>query len=84
VLERYVDAAMKHAIVEWIPDDQTYYGHVMRPAAVYVEGNSPAICRRRLRQAVEECLRDMLARDRPIPRIDGVGLRPVPLDDVNL
>ncbi len=84
MIERYIEAAMDHATVEWIPDDEVYSASVVKPAGIWVEGESPEQCRARLRAAIEQHLRAVLPTERAIPPIDGVRLRPAPPDDVGL
>ena len=74
MLTSYIEAAMRHAVVEWLADDGVYYGHIPELEGVWADGPTPEACQATLREALEEWIMVSLAHHLPIPPIDGIVL----------
>ncbi len=71
MLTKYIQAAMKHAVYEWLPDDGVYYAHIPELPGVWastaIEGALPAA----LQEALEGWVALGLSLHHPLPEIDG-------------
>jgi len=74
--EQYIDAAVRHAHIQWIPDDECYWASTMRPACGSIAGESPTHCQERLREFLRGWIRQALENGWRIPPIDGISLHP--------
>jgi predicted RNase H-like HicB family nuclease len=74
MLTQYLDAAMRHAHYEILPDDGTYYGEI--PACPGVHGNAATLeqCRAELASVLEDWLLLRIHKNLSIPKIDGLDL----------
>ena len=54
MLLEYVQAALRHARYEILPDDGTYYGEIPECKRVYANATTLEDCREQLREALEE------------------------------
>ncbi len=74
MLTSYIQAAMRHAIYEILPDDGTFYGEI--PGVQGVWANEPTLeaCRDELQSAIEDWIIFSLSRGLPVPIIDGIDL----------
>jgi len=71
LLTKYIQAAMKHAVYEWLPDDGIYYAEIPELPGVW----SSAATEEELPAALQEALGGWvalgLALHHPLPEIDG-------------
>jgi predicted RNase H-like HicB family nuclease len=74
MLLEYVQAALRHARYEILPDDGTYYGEI--PVCNGVFGNAATLeeCRRELQEVLEEWILFRVSRQLALPTIDGIEL----------
>ncbi len=74
MLTEYIEAAMRKARYEILPDDGTYYGHIPGFDGVYSNAPDLETCRSELKEVLEEWIMLGIARRMPLPTIDGVKL----------
>jgi len=74
MLNRYMQAAMRHAHYEWLPNDKIYYGKISGLQGVYATGDTLEACREELAEVLEEWLFFRISKNMPIPVIDGIEL----------
>lgn len=74
MLTDYIDAAMRHAHYEILPDDEGYFGKIERFQGVWANADTLEDCRKELQEVLEEWLIIGLKRGNPIPVVDGIGL----------
>jgi predicted RNase H-like HicB family nuclease len=74
MLLEYIQAALRHARYEILPDDGTYYGEIPECEGVYA--NTPTLedCREELREVMEEWVLFRVHRQLSLPVIDGIEL----------
>ncbi len=75
MLTRYIDAAMRHAVIEWLAEDHVYYGRIPGLDGVWADGETPDACCTALREVLEEWIMVSLAAHLPIPPVDGIELK---------
>lgn len=75
MLVRYLDAAMRRARYEIIPEDGTFYGEIPGFQGVYASGSTLEGCREELAEVLEEWLFLRIARQLPTPVVDGLDLK---------
>jgi predicted RNase H-like HicB family nuclease len=75
MLLRYVDAAMRRARYEILPEDATYYGEVPGFDGVYANAATLEECREELQSVLEDWLLFRVSQHLDIPEVDGLGLR---------
>jgi predicted RNase H-like HicB family nuclease len=74
MLLEYIQAALRHAKYEILPDDGSYYGVIPECAGVYGNGDVLEDCRDQVREVLEEWVLFRVHRNLPIPAIDGIEL----------
>ena len=74
MLTEYIQAALRHAKYEILPDDGTYYGEIPDTLGVYANSETLEDCREELREVLEGCLLFRVHKNLPLPVIDGVEL----------
>ncbi len=74
MLTTYVNAALRHARYEILPDGEGYYGTVEALQGVWANADTLEECRETLREVLEEWLLLGLRLGHPIPPIDGIEL----------
>lgn len=74
MLLNYIQAAMRHAAYELLPDDGTYYGEIRVCNGVYATSNDLESCREQLQEVLEEWILLRIHRNLPVPEIDGFKL----------
>lgn len=69
MLRRYLDAVMRQATYEILPDDGTSYGEISGFDGVYA--NAPALdgCRDDLKEVLEEWLVLRISKQLPVPEV---------------
>lgn len=73
VLE-YIQAALRNAKYEILPDDGSYYGEIPQCKGVYANASALEDCREELREVLEEWILFRVYRNLPLPVIDGIEL----------
>lgn len=75
MLTSYIEAAMRHARFERLPDDESwYYGEIPELRGVWANAPSREDCCRELREVLEGWLILSLRSRDPLPVIDGISL----------
>lgn len=74
MLTQYLDAAMRHAHYEILPDDGSYYGEIPECPGVYASAASLEQCRTELAAVLEDWLLLRIHKNLPIPKIDDLEL----------
>jgi predicted RNase H-like HicB family nuclease len=74
MLLEYVQAALRHAKYEILPDDGSYYGEIPQCNGVYANAETLEDCREQLREVLEEWLLFRIHRNLSLPVIDGIEL----------
>jgi predicted RNase H-like HicB family nuclease len=69
VLTDYIQAALKKAKYEILPDDGTYYGEIPELRGVWANAGTLEECRNELREVIEDWLLVSNLRSLPIPSI---------------
>ena len=65
MLLEYLQAALRHARYEILPDDGTYYGEIPECNGVYANAATLEACREELREVLEEWVLFRVHRNRP-------------------
>jgi predicted RNase H-like HicB family nuclease len=71
MLLEYLQAALRHARYEILPDDGTYYGKIPECNGVYANAATLEVCREELREVLEEWVLFRVHRNLPPTVIDG-------------
>jgi predicted RNase H-like HicB family nuclease len=79
MLTDYIAAAMNRARYELLPDGEGIYAEIPDLPGVWANGATVEETREDLRLALEGWITLALARNVPIPDLDGVRLAPVPV-----
>jgi predicted RNase H-like HicB family nuclease len=74
MLLEYINAALRHARYEILPDDGTYYGEIPECNGVYANTPTLEACREELREVLEEWVLFRVHRHLSFPVIDGIEL----------
>jgi predicted RNase H-like HicB family nuclease len=74
VLLEYVQAALRHAKYEILPDQGNFYGEIPACRGVYANAATLEGCREQLREVLEEWVLFRVHRNLPLPVIDGIEL----------
>ena len=74
MLLEYVQAALRHAKYEILPDDGSYYGAIPECAGVDANAETLEKCREQPREVLEEWVLFSLDRKLPLPALDGIEL----------
>ena len=77
MLRSYLDAAMRRAKYEILPEDGQYYGEIPELAGVWATAESLERCRDELASVLEEWVVMGLRLGHDIPVLDGISL-PLP------
>lgn len=76
MLTDYITAAMRRAHYELLPDGEGIYAEIPGLPGVWANGDTVEETREDLRLALESWIALALARNVPIPDLDGVRLAP--------
>ena len=71
----YMQAAMRKARYEYLPDDKLYYGEIPGFKGVYASSKNLEDCREELHSVLEDWLLLSLQRNLPTPIIDKISLK---------
>ena len=74
MLRNYIQAAMRQARYEILPDDGTYYGEIPGFEGVYANADKLEACREELEEIVEEWILFRVSRNLPLPVVEGIEL----------
>ena len=74
MLTQYLEAAMRRANYEILPDDNTFYGEISGFDGVYANSDNLETCRSELKEVLEEWILLSISRHLPLPIIDGIDL----------
>ncbi|MHC4433254.1 MAG: type II toxin-antitoxin system HicB family antitoxin [Planctomycetota bacterium] len=74
MLTKYLEAAMRNAHYEILPDDGTYYGEIRKCRGVYANAPTLEECRDELEQVLEDWLLFRIYKNLTIPKIDGIKI----------
>ncbi|MBM3925048.1 MAG: type II toxin-antitoxin system HicB family antitoxin [SAR202 cluster bacterium] len=74
MLTKYLQAAMKRAKYEILPEDKGYYGEIPGFQGVYANSDTLERCREELREVLEGWVMLSLAKGLPMPVVDGIDI----------
>lgn len=74
MLRAYIEAAMRHAHYEILPEEGGYYGEIPQCPGVYATADTLEECRNELEEVLEEWILLSLQKQLPLPVIDGIDL----------
>ncbi len=74
MLLEYVQAALRRAKYEILPDDGSYYGVIPECSGVYANAKTLEECREELREVLEEWVLFRVHKNLRLPKIDGIEL----------
>jgi predicted RNase H-like HicB family nuclease len=74
MLRAYLDAAMRRARFETLPDDRSTYGEIPGLDGVWANASSLEACREELASALEDWVVVGLQLGHDLPEIDGITL----------
>lgn len=74
MLTRYIQAAMRRAEYEILPEDERYYGRLPGLDGVWANAATLEACREELAEVLEEWVLLGLSRQQSLPVIDGMEL----------
>ena len=72
MLLEYIQAALRHAKYEILPDDGSYYGGISECNGVYANAKTLEDCREELREVLEEWVLFRVHKNLPLPLIDEI------------
>ena len=76
MLTEYINAAMRKAKYEILPDDGTYYGEIPGIQGVYANQDTLEKCRDQLQSALEEWIIFGLQLNHSLPEMNGLTIEP--------
>jgi len=74
MLTEYIDTAMRKAVYEILPDDNSYYGEIPGFQGVWANAETLEECRVELKEVLEDWLILGLRKGHSIPAVDGITL----------
>jgi predicted RNase H-like HicB family nuclease len=74
MLLEYIQAALRRAKYEILPDDGSYYGEIPECNGVYANAKTLEECREELREVLEEWVLFRVHKNLHLPTIDGIRL----------
>ncbi|MGI8854655.1 MAG: type II toxin-antitoxin system HicB family antitoxin [Thermomicrobiales bacterium] len=74
MLTKYIQAAMRRAHYEILPDDGTVYGEIPGFQGVLANADTVEACREELQEVLEDWLLLKIADHDALPTVDGIGL----------
>lgn len=75
MLTSYIRAAMRRAKYEILQDDGTFYGEIPGFEGVYADASALETCREELEEVLEEWILFRVARNLPLPVVEGIELK---------
>ncbi len=74
MLTNYIQAALRRARYEILPDDGTFYGEIPGFQGVYANAETLEACQEELREVLEEWIILGLRMGHSLPIVDGIEL----------
>jgi predicted RNase H-like HicB family nuclease len=74
MLTEYINAAMRKAVYEILPEDKSYYGEIPGFQGVYANADTLEECREDLRSGLEGWIILGLQLGHTLPVVDGISL----------
>lgn len=74
MLRNYIQAAMRKAQYELLPDDGTFYGEIPGFEGVYANAGNLEACRNELEEVLEEWIFLRISRNLSLPIVEGIEL----------
>lgn len=74
MLTAYINAALRKAHYEMLPDGEGYFGSIEGLQGVWAQADTLEACREELREVLEEWIVLGLRMGHPLPPIDGITL----------
>ena len=74
MLTAYINAALRKAHYEILPDGEGYFGAIEGLQGVWAQADTLEACREELREVLEEWIILGLKMSHPLPTIDGIAL----------
>jgi predicted RNase H-like HicB family nuclease len=74
MLTTYIEAAMRRAHYELLPDDEGFFGSIEGLQGVWANAETLEACRKELQEVLEEWIVLGLKMGHPIPALDGIEL----------
>ena len=74
MLTEYINAAMRHARYEILPENGGYYGEIPELPGVWANADTLEACREELREVLEGWVVLSIHKNLPLPVIDGIEL----------
>lgn len=74
MITEYLNAAMRTAHYEFIPDDKIYYGEIPGFDGVYASAANLEDCRTELMQVLEDWLLFSIHKNFPVPVVNNISL----------
>jgi len=74
MLRNYMQAAMRQAKYELLPDDGTFYGEIPGFEGVYANADNLEACRNELEEVLEEWIFLRVSRNLSLPIVEGIEL----------
>ena len=71
----YINAALRQAKYEILPDDGTFYGEIPGFAGVFSNAADLETCRDELASVLEEWILFRVSRNLPLPVVGGIEIR---------
>ncbi len=74
MLTQYIQAAMRKAKYEILPDDKSFYGEIPGFQGVYANAETLEDCREELAEVLDEWILFRISRNHSLPVVDGLRL----------
>ena len=74
MLSNYIQAAMRQARYEILPDDGSYYGEIPGFEGVFANAGQLEACRDQLEEILEAWILLRVSRNLPLPVVEGIEL----------
>jgi predicted RNase H-like HicB family nuclease len=74
MLTKYIQAAMRQAKYEILPDDGSFYGEIPGFQGVYANANQLEACREELEEVLEEWILLRVSHGLTLPTLEGIEL----------
>ena len=74
MLTKYIQAAMRKAKYEILPDDGSFYGEIPGFQGVYANADQLEKCREELEEILEEWILLRISHSLPLPVLEGMDL----------
>jgi predicted RNase H-like HicB family nuclease len=74
MLTAYINAALRKAHYEMLPDGEGYFGRIEGFQGLWAQADTLEACREELREVLEEWIVLGLRMGHPLPPIDGITL----------